>query len=187
MPGATIGTARGTGPAAPERVEREPEHADDTPLRPVENAVETGDDDRVLDDDADFTDQRVTADVGEVVEAGAGDQAYFAPTDPVVRPGRTTRATEIAGGFAAQADVPAPERSATDGARGDEAIADAVRDALALDASTAGLGLGVEVVDGVVHLRGTVAGPEDGESAEAVAGAVPGVVEVADDTEILEA
>ena len=137
-------------------------------------------------EDADFTGQPV-ADVADVVQDGEGDAAYVPPTDPVVRPGRTTGGAEIVGGFAAQADVPDPVRSASDGARGDEAIADAVRDALSLDASTAGLELGVDVTDGVVRLRGTVAGPEDGESAEAVAGAVPGVVEVIDDTEILEA
>jgi osmotically-inducible protein OsmY len=55
----------------------------------------------------------------------------------------------------------------------DEAIADAIRDALALDASTADLQLNVEVDGGVVRLRGTVTSIEDGENAEAVASAVP--------------
>ena len=80
-------------------------------------------------------------------------------------------------------EPPAAERS-SDGRIGDEALADAVRDALALDASTAELSLNVEVKDAVVHLRGTVAGPEDGENAEAVAAAVRGVVDVADETEL---
>ena len=67
---------------------------------------------------------------------------------------------------------------------GDEALADAVRDALALDASTADLQLNVEVQDAVVHLRGTVQSIEDGENAEAVAAAIPGVVEAVDETEV---
>ena len=72
-------------------MEREPEHTDDSPLRPVENAVEVDADDRVLDDDADFTDQRVTTDAGLVVEETDGDVTYFAPTDPV-HPTTATRA-----------------------------------------------------------------------------------------------
>ncbi len=135
----------------------------------------------VADDDADFTDQPITTDAREVVEEDT-DATFFAPTDPVVRPGDDGE-PEVLGGFAPTADPPAPERSA-DGRIGDEAIADAVRDALALDASTADLQLGVEVEDRVVRLRGTVLGLEDAENAEAVAGAVPGVVEVIDETEV---
>jgi len=41
-----------------------------------------------------------------------------------------------------------------------------------------------EVIDGVVHLGGTVTDIDDGENAEAVAAAVPGVTEVVDETEI---
>ena len=59
-----------------------------------------------------------------------------------------------------------------------------MRDALALDASTADLQLNVEVDAGVVRLRGTVSSIEDDENAEAVASAVPGVTEVADETEL---
>jgi len=162
-------------------MKNEPEHQDDSPLRPTENAVETNDDDEFLDDDADFTDQRLTTDANEAVE-GDSDAAYFPPTDPVIRAGADGE-PEIAGGFAASAEPAAPDRS-SDGRIGDEGLADAVRDALALDASTADLRLSIDVESGVVHLRGTVAGIEDGENAEAVASAVTGVAEVVDETEL---
>jgi len=159
---------------------KEPQHSDDTPLRAVEDALDQSD--GVVDDDADFTDQPLSTDAQAVVEDGDGSEVFFPPTDPVLRPGAHGE-PEIAGGFSPTAEPPAPERS-SDGGVGDEAIADAVRDALALDASTADLRLQVEVERAVVHLRGTVPGPEDGENAEAVASAVPGVTEVADETDL---
>jgi hypothetical protein len=155
---------------------KEPEHEDDSPLRAVEDAVEEGD------DDADFTDQPLTTDAQAVVEDGDGSEVFFPPTDPVLRPGAHGE-PEIAGGFSPTAEAPTPERS-SDGLIGDEAIADAVRDALALDAVTADLGVSVEVESGVVHLRGTVSSIDDGENAEAVASAVPGVTEVVDETDV---
>jgi hypothetical protein len=159
---------------------KEPEHTDDTPLRAVEDALdETA---GVVDDDADFTDQPLTTDAQAVVEDGDGSEVFFPPTDPVLRPGAHGE-PEIAGGFSPTAEAPTPERS-SDGLVGDEAIADAVRDALALDAVTADLGVSVEVESGVVHLRGTVSSIDDGENAEAVASAVPGVIEVVDETDL---
>jgi hypothetical protein len=155
---------------------KEPEHEDDSPLRAVEDAVEEGD------DDADFTDQPLTTDAQAVVEDSDGSEVFFPPTDPVLRPGAHGE-PEIAGGFSPTAEAPAPERS-SDGLVGDEAIADAVRDALALDAVTADLSVSVEVESGVVHLRGTVSSIDDGENAEAVASAVPGVTEVVDETDL---
>jgi hypothetical protein len=164
---------------------KETTHQDDTPLRPVEDAldvIKTPEGDVVVDDPLDFTDQPLSTDAREVVEESEGDVTFFPPTDPVIRVGKDGDA-EILGGFAPSAVVPQPERS-SDGRIGDEAIADAVRDALALDASTADLQLTVDVTDGVVTLRGRVLTIEDAENAEAVAGAVPGVVEVLDETEI---
>ena len=161
-------------------MKKPPERTDDPLPPPVGN--ETSGDDVVADDDADFTDQRLTTDATEVVEESDGDEVFFPPTDPVVRPGPGGQ-PEIVGGFSPTAEPTAPERS-SDGRIGDEAFADAVRDALALDASTADLTLTVDVVDGVVHLRGTVLSIEDGENAEAIALSVPGVVEVVDETEI---
>jgi hypothetical protein len=166
-------------------MDKEPEHQDDTPLRPVEDALDeirTSDGTVVVDDPLDFTDQPLTTDAREVVEDSDGDVTFFPPTDPVIRVAEDGDA-EILGGFSATAEVPRPERS-SDGRIGDEAIADAVRDALALDASTADLTLNVDVIDGVVHLRGSVLSIDDAEDAEAVAGAVSGVVDVLDETDL---
>ncbi len=164
----------------------EPEHEDDTPLRPVEDAMEMRTDadsgDVVVDDEIDFTDQPLSTDATEIVENSDGDAVFFAPTDPVLRVGADGQ-PEVLGGFSPTAEIPEPARS-SDGQIGDEAIADAVRDALALDASTADLTLTVDVAGGVVRLRGTVDSIEDGENAEAVASAISGVTEAIDETEI---
>ncbi len=164
----------------------EPEHEDDTPLRPIEDAMETRTDpesgDVVVDDEIDFTDQPLSTDAIEIVENSDGGDVFFAPTDPVLRAGADGQ-PEVLGGFSPTADIPEPARS-SDGRIGDEAIADAVRDALALDASTADLTLTVDVAGAVVRLRGTVDSIEDGENAEAVASAVSGVTEAIDETEI---
>ncbi len=159
---------------------KRPERTDDTSPRPVGN--ESSEEDLVVDDDADFTDQPLTTDATEVVEESDGDEVFFPPRDPVVRAGPGGQ-PEIVGGFSPTAEPTAPERS-SDGRIGDEALADAVRDTLALDASTADLTLTVDVVDGVVHLRGTDLSIDDSEDAEAIALSVPGVVEVVDETEI---
>jgi osmotically-inducible protein OsmY len=73
----------------------------------------------------------------------------------------------------------------SDGTLGDEGIADAVRRELREDASTTDLELEVEVVEGVVHLRGKVPLLEDAENAEAVAATVPGVIEVIEETDVV--
>lgn len=109
----------------------------------------------------------------------------FAPTDPVITGGGST--TEILGGFEATAmENLAPARSASDGQYGDEAIADAVRGALRLDATTTDLRIHVEVRAGVVRLRGGVPGLEDAENAESVAARVPGVQEVLEELQVAE-
>jgi hypothetical protein len=161
-------------------MKKRPEHKGDTSPRPAEDAA--SDEDQVVDDDADFTGQSLSTDATEVVEESDGNEVFFPPTDPVVRAGPGGQ-PEIVGGFSPTAEPPAPERS-SDGRIGDEALADAVRDALALDASTADLRVTVEVIDGVVHLGGTVSDIEDGENAEAVAAAVAGTTEVVDATEV---
>ena len=63
----------------------------------------------------------------------------------------------------------------------DEALEDLVHRALRLDASTAQLELKVGVVQGVVRLQGRIEDEDDAESALAVAGDVPGVVDVIDE------
>ena len=129
-------------------MKKRPGRPDDTSPRPVGNEIR--DEDPVVDDDADFTDQPLATDATEVVEESDGDEVFFPPTDPVLGVG-VDGEPEIPGGFSPTAEPPAPERS-SDGRIGDEALADAVRDALALDAATADLRVTVEVIDGVVHL-----------------------------------
>jgi osmotically-inducible protein OsmY len=88
----------------------------------------------------------------------------------------------VLGGFATEAGA-RPLRS-SDGTVGDEAIADAVRSALREDSSTTDLQVDVAVEGGVVRLFGTVAGLEDVDNAEAVAGRVPGVVDVVEELQV---
>ena len=104
---------------------------------------------------------------------------YFAPTDPVVI------GSEVVGGFSQTSmdhlDIP---RSEVDGAIGDEALADAIRHELQADALTSDLRIEVSVVDRVAYLRGRVAGIEDAEGAEEVAGRVPQLAEVVDELDV---
>jgi osmotically-inducible protein OsmY len=106
-------------------------------------------------------------------------EPYFAPTDPVVREAADGQ-TKIAGGFGSGEVTTARPRAATEVAPSDEALADAVRAELALDASTAHLAIGVSVAEGVARLEGEVTDAVDAESALAVAGRVPGIVDVDD-------
>jgi hypothetical protein len=117
-------------------------------------------------------------DPGEAVAQG---EPYFPPTDPVVRT-RRGHEIEILGGFG-EGDLPAsPSHAATRRrASSDEALADAVRAQLALDASTSHLRIGVTVEDAIVKLSGEVADLADAESAVAVAGQVADVADVIDD------
>jgi osmotically-inducible protein OsmY len=123
----------------------------------------------------------------EVTPAADPDQesdveAFFAPTDPVITADDAGN-VHIRNGFAPTSDTDVTVLpSASDGQLGDEAIADAVRRELREDASTTELLLEVSVLDGSVTLWGVVQGIEDSENAEAVAGRVPGVVEVIDQT-----
>jgi hypothetical protein len=110
-----------------------------------------------------------------------GDEVYSPPNDPVITAGAHGEA-RVLGGFAAEATA-RPLRS-SDGEIGDEAIADAVRSALRHDSSTTDLQVDVAVEGGVVRLFGTVAGLEDVDNAEAVAGRVPGVVDVVEELQV---
>ncbi len=116
--------------------------------------------------------------------APEADPAYFPPTDPVF--GANAEGNiEVLGGFAPTSMTDnTVEPSAEDGIPGDEALADAVRRELREDASTTDLALEVEVVRGVVHLRGSVPDLMDAENAQAVASIVPGVRDVLDETDV---
>jgi hypothetical protein len=109
--------------------------------------------------------------------ANDGDEVYIPPTDPVVTTDLHGQA-QVLGGFATSStdDVAVPRSS--DGQLGDEAIADTVRQELREDATTTDLQVEVEVNAGVVVLRGTVGDLDDVDNVEAVAGRVPGVIEV---------
>lgn len=136
----------------------------------------------------DFTDQEVI-EFGDAAagpssaldddEAGAGDEVFVPPVDPV----GTDR--EVIGGLQTSAlDEVQVERSALDGAPGDEAIRDAVLLELREDAATTDLDIEVEVEGGRVVLLGRVPYVEDVENAEEVASRVPGVVEVEERLEV---
>jgi hypothetical protein len=122
-------------------------------------------------------DQDTAVDPTEAVEQA---EPYFPPTDPVVRqPGHGE--VKVAGGFGTGELREGHVHAETEVAYSDEGLEDAVRAELALDASTTHLRLVVSAKDGVVRLSGEVADASDSENALAVAGRVPGVVEVVDD------
>jgi len=62
-------------------MEREPEHTDDTPLRPVDDQVERDAADTVVVEDTDFTDQPLGAAASEVVEGRDGVVTLRGPVD----------------------------------------------------------------------------------------------------------
>ncbi|MCC6173919.1 MAG: BON domain-containing protein [Chloroflexi bacterium] len=101
-----------------------------------------------------------------------GDEVYVPPTDPVISADAQGEA-HILGGFSETATQDQTVRRSSDGTIGDEALADAVRLELQRDAATTDLHVDVDVHNGIITLRGEVDGPEDAESAEAVASRVP--------------
>jgi osmotically-inducible protein OsmY len=122
-------------------------------------------------------DEPVQTDPTESVEDA---EPYFPPTDPVVRVDRKGD-TQVAGGFGA-GDAPKPQaHAAIEDAPSDEALEDLVHRALRHDASTAHLRLKVGVLQGAVRLQGLIDDESDAENALAVAGDIPGVVEVIDE------
>ena len=121
--------------------------------------------------------QDVENDPTEAVEEA---EPYFPPTDPVVRVDEKGE-TQIAGGFGTGEALERHPTAATRGAPSDEALEDLVHRALRLDAGTAQLHLKVGVLQGVVRLQGAIEDESDAESALAVAGDVPGVVDVLDE------
>jgi len=103
-------------------------------------------------------------------------EPYFPPTDPVVRIDHQGE-TRIAGGFGTDEQSSAVVRDVPS----DEALEDLAHRALRLDASTAHLHLRLAVSEGIVRLQGPIEDEADAENALAVAGDVPGVVEVIDE------
>jgi BON domain len=119
----------------------------------------------------------VETDPTEAVEEA---EPYFPPTDPVVRVDDKGE-TRIAGGFGTGEATNQHAHAVIEDVPSDEALEDLVHRALRLDASTAQLELKVGVVQGVVRLQGRIEDEDDAESALAVAGDIPGVVDVIDE------
>jgi osmotically-inducible protein OsmY len=128
-------------------------------------------------DDSPDSEIEVETDPTEAVEEA---EPYFPPTDPVVRVDQRGE-TRIAGGFGTGEAPGQHPRGAGGDSPSDEALEDSVHRALRLDASTAHLRLKLGVSQGIVRLRGAIEDESDAESALAVAGDVPGVVDVIDE------
>jgi osmotically-inducible protein OsmY len=119
--------------------------------------------------------------------AADGNEPYYAPTDPIVRPiPRDDGDLEIVGGFASGSlDSPIEEVNVLPQfRRGDEEIAAEVARALQEDAETSDLNVEVRVRRGVVILRGQVNSLDEAEAAEQVAANVPDVREVREEFDV---
>jgi osmotically-inducible protein OsmY len=108
-------------------------------------------------------------------------EVYSPPNDPVVRNDLHGNA-QVLGGFDSEDDTQVELSS--DGAVGDEALADAVRRELAEDSATTELNILVAVRNGVAHLRCQVADLDDADNAESVAARVPGIREVVEELDV---
>ena len=76
------------------------------------------------------------------------------------------------------------DRSALDGAYGDEALTEAILTELQEDAITTDLQIHVHVRNGIAYLRGRVADVDEAEAAEEVARRVPGLEDVVEELEV---
>ncbi len=121
--------------------------------------------------------QPVETDPTEAVEEA---EPYFPPIDPVVRVDDKGE-TRIAGGFGTGEPLEQNFHAATKDVPADEALEDLVHRALRLDASTAHLHLKVGVLQGVVRVQGMIEDESDAENALAVAGDIPGAIDVIDE------
>lgn len=148
--------------------------------------------DDLSDTEPDFVGQVDADEYQRAVEEG---EPYFPPTDRVLRPSTSPEELQVVGGFqdtsmdevaTTEDEGPGQQPGETDlyRHRDDEDIRDDVLRELSEDSLTTDLTLRVNVVNGVVFLHGAVPSIDDAENAEAVAGGVPGVVEVRDLTEV---
>lgn len=121
------------------------------------------------------------------MEASDEAEPWFPPTDPVIVPeGNDAGGASVLGGLRPANDEEFREGGTDleDVVVPDDDLRLAVFEALATDALTSQLRIEVLAADGVVTLRGTVEHLLDAESAESVAGRVPGVVEVREELRI---
>jgi osmotically-inducible protein OsmY len=120
----------------------------------------------------------------DYLESVSEAEPYTPPTDPVVKPDRSTDGIEMLNGFAEAATDEAALEQLPGIPRGDDELREAVLAALHADAATTDLVIDVEAQDGLVTLRGTVPTLEDVDLAEAVAAEVPGVEEVQEELQV---
>lgn len=114
----------------------------------------------------------------DVIESVRDSEPYTPADDPPVLPGGR-EGIHVATGFGLGVE----EEGAQDALpRGDEDIHDNVMLTLRQDSLASQYNWSVNVVQGVVRLRGAVASVDDAEHAMSVIGELPGVVDVVDDT-----
>ena len=120
------------------------------------------------------------------MEAAEEGEPWFPPTDPVLTPAANDDgAMDIVGGLAPANDE--QFRAGVDDEQGvatDDELTDAVRQALLSDGNTSGMDVQVLVANGIVTLRGNVDHLDDAEAAQAVAGMVPGVIDVQEELQV---
>lgn len=127
--------------------------------------------------DWELEDDSATTDPYDAVESG---KIYYPPEDPPILPSEQLRDADVASGFATSADdapleeLDVPERFDYS----DHDIAERIRQALRLHASTSDLDIRVQVLDGVAILRGRVPTMQDVAAVEDIASEVEGVEEV---------
>lgn len=123
----------------------------------------------------------------DAMEASEEGEPWFPPTDPVIVPqGNDDGGARVLGGLgpANDEEFRAGDDEAEAAIVPDDELRLDVLEALATDALTSSLQIQVLAANGVVTLRGTVEHLLDAESAESVAGRVPGVLDVREELQI---
>jgi hypothetical protein len=119
----------------------------------------------------------------DAFEASDEGLTYVPPIDPPIVPSNNLEGVEIASGFGVSSlDEPYDSDSHDSFELGDDEMAARVKEAIRADSLTSEYAgaIAVEVVNGVVVLRGQVTDLEDSDNLIAVASFVEGVVEVVD-------
>jgi osmotically-inducible protein OsmY len=136
--------------------------------------------DNVVDNVPERDDERVY----DILDLDESDLAYFAAMDQVLSTDEHDDVQVRNGWASALWPTEEADRRAVGSQPGDQALADAVKRQLREDALTTTLAIEVEVVSGIVWLRGQVAALQDAEAAGAVASQVAGVREVLDELDV---
>jgi hypothetical protein len=112
---------------------------------------------------------------------------YVPPIDPPTVPSMSREDAEIAAGFGVSAlDEPFDQDGHSSFELHDDEVAARVYEAIRADSATSAYAdrIAVEVVEGVVRLRGEVVDLDDSDNIAAVAGYVEGVVDVIDELRV---